>query len=209
MNFNWGKRIKLPIDYHTHILPGVDDGCKTLEESLNVIGKLQSNGTRKIYLSPHLYDARFNIEYKDVLPVYETFKADVAEVFPDIELVLSGEHRVSEKFLRAINNGHQLGVFDDNCILIEDSLSSQSQYLSDTIFELQLLGLTVILAHPERYLYYHEDFSIYNSLKERGVKFQMNTRSLSGGYGRTIHKVAKKLKRKGMVDFYGSDTHRL
>ena len=100
-------------------------------------------------------------------------------------------------------------TFHDNYVLFEISYSRAPNDLWEIIFELETSGYRPVLAHPERYLFMHDDFEAYEALKEHGVLFQLNINSLAGQYSKSIQKMAQKLVDRGMVDFLGSDVHEL
>ncbi len=190
-------------DFHNHILPGLDDGAKNVEESLNLLEGFRDIGITKFVCSPHVMG-----DYYPNTP--EAIKSALKELksASDLELSASAEYMMDQTFLEIIDKKEVLPIIE-NKVLVEMSYFQAPINLNEILFRLQNNAYAPILAHPERYAYFHRNFQKYEDLKERGCKFQLNMLSLSGHYGSGIQKTAFQLLEKGFIDFIASDTHRI
>lgn len=195
------------VDIHSHLLPGIDDGAKDLDNSIDLIEKMSSFGIRNFITTPHVLG--------DVYPnSTETINAKLQEVktalanrnLNDISLHAAAEYMMDEQFSIRLENNDIL-TLKDNYILVEMSFFSAPMNLYDILFEIQLKSYKPILAHPERYLFYHSDFENYYKLKKAGCLFQLNLLSLTEQYGKEVKKTSEKLLKLGLYDFVGTDTH--
>jgi len=193
------------IDLHSHLVPGVDDGVKSIEESLDIISSLKSLGIKKIITTPHI-SQRYPNSPEIIHHAFDQLKNKAAEKNIAIELEVAAEYMVDEGFRDIFESG-QLLTFGNNFVLIELSTYSPYPGFSDLLFELQSNGYNVVLAHPERYLFWQYDFGTIKKLKDRELYFQMNILSLTKIYSAEIHKMAVQLIKERMVDFIGSDIH--
>lgn len=192
-------------DLHSHLIPGIDDGSPDMDESLKIIAGLSSMGIKKIITTPHISMLYPNTPEK----IYETFaelQREVAARNIEISLEVAAEYMIDENFVEILKNG-KLMTFGKNYVLIELSPYNPFPILSDLIFEMQIKGYNIVLAHPERYLYWQYEFSGLEKLKDRELLFQLNILSLTKIYSQDVHKLAVRLIKEGMVDFVGSDTH--
>lgn len=191
-------------DWHSHILPGVDDGIRTLEESLAVLQKYEELGVKRVWLTPHIMEEVPNTP-EHLRERYEYLKS---EYNGPIELKLAAENMLDLLFEERIQGGDVLPIGEEGKhLLVETSYVNPPLGMEQLIQQVFSIGLTPILAHPERYRYM--DKSDYEKWKERGVLFQSNFISLIGGYGETARGKLEWLLKEGMVDFTGSDLHRL
>ncbi len=189
-------------DWHSHILPNVDDGVQTMGEALAILQLYERYGIREVWLTPHIME---DIPNKpDMLrQKFEEFK----QVYSGTVLLhLSAENMLDNLFAKRLSNGDVLPYGDDNkYLLVETSFfSPPTNYLS-LLEEVKTKGYTPVLAHPERYAYMHDDE--YRELKEMGVCFQLNMCSLTGQYGKQVQNNARKLLTLNYYDFAGSDIH--
>lgn len=196
----------LNTDMHSHLIPGIDDGSPSLETSLGCIREMRKLGFRKICLTPHFQSVRFQNDENDVLERAENLRAELRKNDIDMELVVGGEYRVDSGFPKRMDDNSFLTI-DGKYLLIEFSFSQAILGLHELVFELQKLGHEVILAHPERYLYFHQHPKLPQTLKDAGVYFQANINSFSGFYGKTTRDFAFQFVEKGWVDFLGTDLH--
>lgn len=189
-------------DWHSHLLPGVDDGIKSLDATLHILRRYEELEVSCVWLTPHVMDD------------YPNRPADLRSRFDDlvgkysgsIQLRLGSENMLDSLFERRLENGDLLPITDDgDHLLVETSYFSQPVNFWDMIHRIQSRGYHVVLAHPERYRYMeHCD---YIRLKEQNVKFQLNIPSLSGFYGRQAQQNAKWLLSKGFYNLSGFDLH--
>jgi len=203
--FEYSNPIK--VDIHSHLLPGIDDGVKTLEEAVSIIKKFQLLGYSKLITSPHIisdfYPNTPNIINKKLHELQEVLKKEHIEM----TIEATAEYYVDMEFLKLIEND-ELIPFMGRYVLFETSYSSKPMILEQAIFEMIDKGYIPVLAHPERYIYLHHNFELYKRLKAQGVLFQVNIKSLNH-QSKSIYKVALQLINSGLVDFVGSDVHRM
>ena len=195
------------VDIHSHLLPGIDDGAKDLNNSIALIQKMASYGIKNFITTPHVLG--------DVYPnSSETIKNKLEEVkkelenrnITDINIHAAAEYMMDEQFSTLLEKDDIL-TLKDNYILVEMSYFSPPINLFDILFQIQLKGYKPILAHPERYNSYHNNFEIYYKLKKAGCLFQLNLLSLTAQYGKFVTKTAERLIKENLYDFVGTDTH--
>lgn len=194
------------VDIHSHLIPGIDDGAKTMDDSIELIKSLQELGFKKLITTPHIMSHRFPNSSQLILSGLDALKAELKERRIDIEIDAAAEYYLDEHFIELLEKKDIL-TFGDNYLLFESAYGLKPQNYESIVFDIQVAGYKPVLAHPERYLFMHRDFKIYEVLKEQGVYFQINLNSLSGYYSRDVQKIANKLVDKGWIDFIGSDTH--
>jgi len=195
------------VDMHSHLLPGLDDGLQTMEDTLSFMQYLRDMGYQKFICTPHILHGVHPNSPETILPALEAVRAALKEKNIDIQVEAGAEYMIDQEFQMAVENGDRLLTFGKNYILVEMSYITDSPYLQKVIFDLRMMGLQPILAHPERYTYYHHRFQQYEDLRNRGCLFQINLLSLSGYYGKHVKKVAEKLVKNNMVEFIGTDMH--
>ena len=191
------------VDIHSHILPGIDDGAKNIEESLALISEMKKMGFSKIIGTPHTYQGLYNNTNKTIKDSYDLLERNLKE---KIKIDYASEYMIDESLLEKIENKSLLTI-DNNHILVEMSFISEPNNLHEIIFQLLLNNYTPILAHPERYSFLFQNFKKYYELKKIGCKFQINLLSVTGYYGKEVVKIADKLLKNSMIDFVGSDIH--
>lgn len=191
-------------DWHSHILPGVDDGLKSLEDSIEVLRIYQQLGVKKIWLTPHIMEDYPNTPSE----LNKTFDELKNAWTGDVEIRLASENMLDSLFEQRLEDGDLLPIGESGVnLLVETSYYTPPFGMDALLDKIKRKGFYPLLAHPERYRYMDEND--YLKLKESGVRFQINFTSLVGGYGETARKKAEWLLKKEMVDVVGSDLHRL
>lgn len=189
-------------DRHSHVLFGVDDGIKTLEEALAVLEYDESLGITDVWCTPHVME--------DVPNTTEGLKARFAELQQAYEgpvnLHLAAEYMLDNLFEERLKVSDLL-LMDDDTILVETSTWNPPTNFYWILKEIMKAGYHPLLAHPERYRYLED--KDYVKLNGMGVRFQLNLGSLTGYYGPTAQKKAKMILKNGWYSHYGSDCHRL
>jgi protein-tyrosine phosphatase len=198
----------LGTDMHSHLIPGIDDGVPDLESSLQLIELMSRLGFKKLISTPHIMIDIYRNNPGIIMSGFEQVKEAVRKKGLKIELQVAAEYQLDDGFPLLIKN-NQLMSFGQKHLLIELPYFSPPQNLQGVLFDLQVEGYKVILAHPERYAYWHNDFSKLENLHQREILFQLNTISLSGYYSQPTKKLSEKLIDAGMVDFLGSDLHNI
>ena len=197
----------ITIDLHSHLLPGIDDGVRTIDESIKIIKKFKALGYTKLITTPHIISDSYPNTKTIIEENLKMVKNAIKEEGIDIEIEAGAEHYVDMEFLADIK-ADRLVPFCDKYILFETSYISKPMILEQAIFDMQSKGYVPVLAHPERYHYMQNDIESYIKLKDLGVLFQMNIKSLRNT-SNIIYKVSLKLMKLGLIDFIGSDAHRM
>ena len=195
---------KLAVDMHSHVLPGIDDGAQTPEESIVLVKKMVSLGIKKIIATPHIMADYYRNTAETINAALAILKEAIKKENIAVEIEAAAEHYFDETFEKRIDD-KRLMTMGDNYVLFEFSFINQPPNMLPVIQKLNDLGYKPILAHPERYPYF--DVDQYRTLKGWGLDFQLNTISLTGYYGKESKKLAEALVDNELVDFISSDMH--
>ncbi len=194
------------VDLHSHLIPGIDDGAKDLDDSVTIIKELIGQGFSKIITTPHIMSDLYKNTPETINYGLEILKRRLVNDNIEIDISAAAEYYVDYDFEQRIGN-EKFMTFGENYILIEFSFLESPRNMHDIIFKLQLEGYVVVLAHPARYQYF--DLKDYESLINRGVLFQLNLLSLIGYYSNQVKANAKLLIDNKFVSFVGTDCHNL
>lgn len=195
------------VDIHSHLLPGIDDGAKNIEESIELIKQFKEIGITNIITTPHILGSFWPNTPEIVNTKLDLVRKElVMQKVKGVKLKAAAEYMLDEKFMRLLYEKKLLTI-KDNYILIELSYINPPENIFEIIFEIQANGYKPILAHPERYLFYHNRFDNYKKLKDAGCNFQLNLLSLTNYYGNEVSKTAKQLLKHNLIDFLGTDIH--
>jgi len=198
----------LGADMHSHLLPGIDDGSKSTDHSLGMMRKFQELGYKKLITTPHVMNGVYNNTTAVILEKLEELRFAAKAAGLTIELDASAEYYFDETLFERIKN-EDLLPFCGNHILFECSFRNEPQQLEELVFLLRSSGYQPILAHFERYAYYHGSTEMAKKLRDRGVWIQLNLNSLAGHYGPEVKKQGMRLVKEKLVDVVGSDCHRI
>jgi tyrosine-protein phosphatase YwqE len=198
----------LPVstDIHSHILAGIDDGSPDIPTSLTLVKGLYNLGYRKLVATPHIIGDIYRNNPVIINRELERLKEACAAAGLDVELSAAAEYMLDDYFLKLIKNEKLLTVHD-NILLTELPYSVPPSNVEEMVFTILTSGYRPILAHPERYFYYHRDHEQYFRLKELGFSLQVNLLSLTGYYGAPVAKSAKFIFDNGLADYVGTDMH--
>lgn len=196
------------IDIHSHLLPGIDDGAKTIIDTIQLINALQDFGISQFITTPHISHYVWNNSVEVIANKHSETTLLLEEKKSIIPMRAAAEYFIDDYFENHLKN-EKLLTLKDNYVLVEISYQSPPIHLYKTIFEIQTAGYIPVLAHPERYLYFHKNFNEYEKLKKAGCLFQLNLLATVGYYGERICKAADELLKKGMYDFTGTDVHHM
>ncbi len=199
----------IKIDFHSHILPGIDDGAKTLDDSIELIQELKTQGIEKIITTPHIIRDLYPNTPEIIRGKRDDLVARLKKEAIDLEVVASAEYYVDEYFLELLEKQEELLTFKDKSILIETNYVEKPNYLEKVIFEMRVDGYEVILAHPERYHFLIRNEKAIERLFDTGVKFQTNLISFTGQYSKEIKMTADFLLEQKMISYIGSDIHHI
>jgi tyrosine-protein phosphatase YwqE len=209
------KRQPVPVlepfttDIHSHLLPGLDDGAATEEESLTMIQGFADRGYRRLYTTPHILADFYPNTPETILPALAQMQAAIKEKGIDIELFAAAEYYLDDAFIEALAQNKPLLHFGkQKYVLFETAFINEPVYLRQVIFDLFSNGYTPVLAHPERYQYFFDAPAVVDQIFDTGVLFQVNYLSLVNYYAPPVTKLAEYLIDQGKVHFLGSDCHK-
>jgi len=194
------------IDIHSHLLFGIDDGAKTFEESLELTKALINIGFSEFITTPHTMQYVWENTTESITNKHSETAILHKQNGINVPFKAASEYLLDENLVKQLQR-EPLLTLKENYVLVEMSYLNPPMQLYNIIFELQVAGYNPILAHPERYLFYHNNFSEYDKLKKAGCLFQLNLLSTVGYYGEGVLATCDKLLEKGMFDFVGSDVH--
>ncbi|WP_291780141.1 CpsB/CapC family capsule biosynthesis tyrosine phosphatase [Cecembia sp.] len=201
-NLKW-----LEVDMHSHLIPGIDDGAKTLEDSIALIKRLKNYGLRKIITTPHVMTEYFRNTPEIIRLGLEEVRLALQKEQIDIQVDAAAEYYMDEIFLEKVESGQELLTIKDNFVLVETGFINKPQMLLDIFFTMEMNGYKPILAHPERYHYLIKDEKLLKDLMDRDIYFQVNLLSLTGFYSKPIKHFAEMLIDENKVRLFGSDCH--
>jgi tyrosine-protein phosphatase YwqE len=194
------KRAILDTDIHSHILPGVDDGIKTVTGAREALLRMAERGVTDLVLTPHVMTDYPNNTTDNLRAAF----LELRRTAPDAPtLYLAGEYMLDSLFPALLKQ--DMLCIGRRYILVETSYLAPPPDLHGMLYEIMISGYKPILAHPERYIYM--DVKEYDRIMERGCKLQLNLFSLVGMYGNSARRRAEYLLDGGMYDFAGSDIH--
>jgi len=197
------------VDMHSHLLPGLDDGLQNMEDTIRFIGELQELGYEKLICTPHTLAEVHPNSPLTILPKLQEVRAELKKQNINFPIDAASEYMTDMSLDDKINKDYPLLTFGKSgkYILIEMSYLAESSNIENVIFGLQAKGLQPILAHPERYNYYHGDLKRYHRMKDLGCLMQTNLLSFSGYYGKPVQMTSEKLAKEGLIDLLGTDMH--
>ena len=198
----------LGTDVHSHFIPGIDDGAATVEESIAMITAMHELGYKKFITTPHVMSDYYRNTPDIIMSGLDTVRSEVKKAGLPVEVDAAAEYYIDFELLELIKNKKVL-TFGKNYVLIEMSFMSEPPMLNEVIFELLTNGYHPVMAHVERYMFWHRDFEKFINMKERGALLQLNINSLTGYYSPDVKKMGEQLIEEGMIDLLGSDCHRL
>lgn len=199
----------IEVDVHSHILPGLDDGAATLDDSIGLIRQLHDLGFRKLIATPHIMSGAFNNSPETIIPQLNKLREILKEENIPIELDAAAEYYVDDHFIYMLDHQKPLLTFGQNYVLIETGFLDEPVLLKQAILKLCTQGYKPVLAHPERYIYLQNNFKAAEDLISRGALLQLNLNSLTSYYSKTAKLLAEKLIEKKMITFAGTDCHHL
>ncbi|MEJ2883532.1 tyrosine-protein phosphatase [Pedobacter sp. GR22-6] len=193
----------LGVDMHSHLLPGIDDGSPDVAQSVALITKLNALGFNKFLCTPHIFKELYPNTCDTINPALASIEEALEKAKLNVEIGAAAEHMVDENF----EIGDELMCLPNKHILIEMSYLNETPNIEKVIFDLQIKGYNVILAHPERYTFYHKDHARFHRYKDMGVLLQLNLLSVTGYYGKEVKRTADYLLEHKLYDLAGTDLH--
>ena len=213
--FDFLKRNKKPeieilpvtTDIHSHILPGIDDGAQDIETAIDLVKGIYALGIRKTVATPHIIGDLYRNTPTTINTALNELKEACADEKIDIEITAAAEYMLDDHFLQLLRSDSPLLSIHKNIILTEQSFATPTDNLHHIAFEIIAAGYRPIMAHPERYHFYHQNFDAFSHLRDMGFLLQVNLLSFTGYYGKPVTKAAKYLLAHGLADLVGTDMH--
>ena len=197
-------------DVHSHILFGIDDGSRTISESIELLKKLKSVGFNNVILTPHfILDSTYNSNYEANIKIYNELKERLLNENIDINIYLGNEIFIDKNVPTLLEKNIITSLNGTKYVLVEFPMHNKLLNLEDMLYEIRSRGYEVVIAHPERYDAIKEDYSIVDTLREDGFLFQSNYSSILGYYGKDSIKLLKYMLKRHYIDFLGTDIHRI
>ena len=196
-------------DVHSHILFDVDDGARNIEESITLLKKMTEIGFKNVILTPHyIKGSEYSSQNKEKLTKIKELQKELNNQNIDINIYLGNEIFINNEICDLIKVKHIYTLNNTKYILVELPFHNQIVNLEDIIYELKVKGLIPIIAHPERYAYFQNNYKEVDRLREEGFLFQGNYASILGYYGKQSQKLLKYMLKKQYIDYLGTDIHR-
>lgn len=197
----------LEVDLHSHLIPGIDDGVKSWDESLNLLSQLSELGYKKLITTPHIIQSYYPNTPAKIREGVAELNRLLAESNINIDVEAGAEYYLDEYFAKQVETKQDLLSFGNGYILIETPFMNKPIFLEETVFNLQANGFKPILAHPERYTYLQNNLELIKNLTSLGLFMQVNISSLTGYYSKEAQKLAKHLIDTNQIHFLASDIH--
>ena len=196
------------IDFHSHILPNIDDGSRSIEETFNLIKEAKEVGFEGIVLTSHYIEGYYETDVPERDVWVNAIKENLNTKGIDIDLYLGNEIYISENMMDLLINNKASTINNTCYVLFEMPLNAEPMDLYNVIYSLQENKLIPVLAHPERYKFVQKEPELIYDLIEKGVLMQANYGSILGQYGESAQMIVRKFFENNMIHFLGSDVHR-
>lgn len=194
-------------DIHNHLLPGIDDGVHNTDHALYIINRLSDYGITSFIATPHIMADVYPNNSETITAALDILKKElIRKKLNHIKIKAAAEYMIDSNFEKLLEK-NKLLTLTENYLLIELSYFQPPINLENVIIKIISLGYIPILAHPERYNFYHHKLNQYHELKKLGCLFQLNALSLTNYYGKSTYKTAKYLLKNKLIDYLGSDIH--
>ena len=195
-------------DIHSHLLYGIDDGSKSIDESILLLKEMKKHGVDELILTPHYVEgSRYNCNNKNKEELFNEFKKKVEEENIDVKLYLGNEVFITTKFIELINNNEIKTLNNSKYLLFEFPLRHVYKNTSEIISDITSNGYIPVLAHPERYPIFQNHPDMLEEYLRKGILMQCNLTSLFNVYGNVAKKTMKYFLKNKWITFLGSDTH--
>ena len=197
----------LKTDMHSHLLPGIDDGSKDLDTTIDLIRGMMELGFTKFITTPHIMWDMYRNTPAIIQEKLELVRKAMANAGLQAEINAAAEYFLDEHVDDLLQRNEKLLTIKDNMVLCEFSMAYEPRGLKEVLFEMQMQGYQPVIAHPERYIYLEGNKELYDELKATGCYFQLNALSLTGHYGKSQQELAHYLVKKGYYELAGTDLH--
>ncbi len=200
---------RIGVDMHSHLIPGIDDGSNSMDESIVMLAKFESLGYRKVITTPHIMSDYFKNTPEIILKGLDQVRETASKMNLSIEIEAAAEYYYDDSLMNRLKSKEELLTFGNKHILFEFSFHSEPGQIEELFFEMLTQGYLPVLAHAERYAFLFERLDKISDWREKGINIQMNLNSLSGHYGPIVQKQAENMVDRKLVDFAGTDCHRI
>lgn len=199
--------LPLTVDMHSHILPGIDDGAPDVETSLVLVRGLYDLGIRTCIATPHIIGDLYRNSDETIEPALLKLQQACKAAAIPMQISAAAEYMLDDYFMELLESGKPLRTLKNKLLLTELPYIAEPVNLQEMLFHIITAGYQPVLAHPERYLYFHHNFDLYRELKDQGFILQVNLLSLTGYYGKNVARAARFILDKGLAGFAGTDLH--
>lgn len=196
------------IDFHSHILPNVDDGSKSVEETFELLEEAKNAGFEGVISTSHYMEGYYEVDVAERKVWVNALSESLYKKNIDLKLYLGNEIYLTENLINLLENGKATSINNSNYVLFEFPLNSKPMNMYDIIYDMLEYKLIPILAHPERYSFVQKEPELVYDLIQKGVLMQSNFGSIIGRYGEKAELIVRKLLENNMVHFLGSDVHK-
>ena len=196
------------IDFHSHIIPNIDDGSTSMKDTINMINEALQAGFTEIISTSHYIQKYYDLDCFEREKILDIIKKKVSEKKEiNIKLYLGSEIYFTPEIIELIKNKKASTINNTRYLLFELPMNTKPLFVKEMVYELMQNGYIPIIAHPERYSYVQENIRYIEELAGMGVLFQSNYGSIIGMYGNSAKKTLKKLLKNNLISFLGSDVH--
>lgn len=197
------------IDFHSHIIPNIDDGSTSMKDTINMINEARQAGFTEIISTSHYIQKYYDLDCFEREKILDIIKKKVSEKKEiNIKLYLGSEIYFTPEIIELVKNKKASTINNTRYLLFELPMNTKPLFVKEMVYELMQNGYIPIIAHPERYSYVQENIRYIEELAGMGVLFQSNYGSIIGMYGNSAKKTLKKLLKNNLISFLGSDVHR-
>ena len=196
------------IDFHSHILPNVDDGSKSMEETINLIKEAKESGFEAIVSTSHYIEGYYEVPNNEREEILKKINKELKKTDCNIKIYLGNENYLSNNLINLIKQNRAATMGNSDYVLFELPMNVKPMNIYNVVYDMLENNLKPVLAHPERYTFVQAEPDILYDLIEKGVLMQVNYGSIIGYYGKRAEIIAKKLLKNNMVHFLGSDVHK-
>lgn len=198
----------LQMDMHAHWLPGIDDGAADMNTSIKMLQEYVNLGFEKVIATPHIYHDYYPNTKDTIKNAFNEVKFEAEKQNIPLHLDFAAEYYIDDHFETLLER-KELLTFGENMVLVEQSFFSEHPDIHRVFFDMQIKGYQPIFAHVERYGFYANQMAALENIKASGILFQLNLASITGRYGKEVQKQAEFLIKKGMIDFFATDAHKI
>lgn len=203
------KGVNMILDIHSHIIPGIDDGSKNMEMTLEMLKNAEKEGTKEIVATPHYLLEYGEAKIEEVKNYVKEINYNLEKEKINVKIYSGQEVYFTEKIIEDYMEGNIGTLNDSRYMLIEFSMEKLEENIFDILYELQIRDIVPIIAHPERYKPFMEKPTLINEFINQGYLFQVNAGSIEGKFGETVRKTANLFLKNHIYNFIGSDAHNI